>query len=151
MYCIMFIYVFTVLYFSCIVVKFVSMCFLIYVPLHLCMISLYFSFPCKGGFKKASSIVLLPGFSWDEHPLSCPCPILWALGNARCFLSGHLRPKKRRWVTLLDGISNEVDVTFQAAQVSKLEADRVDEWTRHVPLADTLQGAFQHDVSYISI
>ena len=42
---------------------------------------------------------------------------------------GHLRPKKRRWVTLLDGISNEVDVTFQAAQVSKLEADRADEFS----------------------
>ena len=38
---------------------------------------------------------------------------------------GHLRPKKRRWVTLLDGISNEVDV----AQVSKLEADRADEFS----------------------
>lgn len=126
MYCIMFIYVFIVLYFSCIVVKFVSMSFLMYVPLHLCMISLYFSFPCKGGFKKASSIVLLPGFSWDEHSLSCPCPILSALGNPQMpNFPGHLRPKKRRWVTLRDGISNEVDV----AQVSKLEADRADEFS----------------------
>lgn len=124
MYCIMFIYVFTVLCFSCIVVKCVSMCFLMYVPLHLCMISLYFSFPCK----KASSIVLLPGFPWDEHPLTCPCPILWTLGNARC-LTWHLRPKKRRWVTLLDGISNEVDVT-QAAQVAKLEEGRWSWWVQ---------------------
>ena len=51
----------------------------------------------------------LPTFSWDAQ-LS---PVLVQF---ICAESQNVeRPKKRRWVTLLDGISNEVDVTLEAA------------------------------------
>lgn len=86
------------------------MCFPMYVPLHLCMISLY-------------------RFHAKVH-----CSIARFGAESQTLHLDVERPKKRRWVTLLDGISHEVDVT-QAAQVAKLEEPELmssDEFSSHV-------------------